>query len=51
VRALTVDTGEVRAEGKVIHVGNRIATAEGKVVDRSGKLYAHATTTCIILRP
>ena len=51
VRALTVETGEVRAEGKVIHMGGRIATAEGKVVDRSGKLYAHATTTCIILRP
>jgi uncharacterized protein (TIGR00369 family) len=51
VRALTVETGEVRAEGKVIHLGGRIATAEGKVVDRSGKLYAHATTTCIILRP
>jgi uncharacterized protein (TIGR00369 family) len=51
VRALTVETGEVRAEGKVIHMGGRIATAEGKVVDSSGKLYAHGTTTCIILRP
>jgi uncharacterized protein (TIGR00369 family) len=51
VRALTVETGEVRAEAKVIHMGGRIATAEGKVADRSGKLYAHATTTCIILRP
>lgn len=51
VRALTIETGEVRAEGTVIHMGGRIATAEGKVVDRSGKLYAHATTTCIILRP
>lgn len=51
VRALTVETGEVRAEGKVLHMGGRIATAEGKIVDRSGKLYAHATTTCIILRP
>ena len=51
VRALTIETGEVRAEGTVIHMGGRIATAEGKLVDRSGKLYAHATTTCIILRP
>ena len=51
VWALTVETGEAHAEAKVIHMGGRIATAEGKVVDRSGKLYAHATTTCIILRP
>lgn len=51
VRALTAETGEVRAEGKIIHMGSRIATAEGRVTDRSGKLYAHATTTCIILRP
>ena len=51
VRALTIDTGEVRAEGNVLHMGGRVATAEGKIVDRSGKLYAHATTTCIILRP
>ena len=51
VRALTIDTGEVRAEGSVLYMGGRIATAEGKIVDRSGKLYAHATTTCIILRP
>ena len=29
----------------------RTATAEGRVVDESGKLYAHGTTTCLILRP
>jgi len=51
IRPLTVETGEVRAEGTVIHSGGRIATAEGRLVDQSGKLYAHATTTCIILRP
>ena len=32
----------------IIHVGNRTATAEGKITDRKGKLYAHATTTCMI---
>jgi uncharacterized protein (TIGR00369 family) len=51
VRALTAETGEVRCEARVIHVGGRTATAEGKVLDAAGKLYAHATTTCIILRP
>jgi uncharacterized protein (TIGR00369 family) len=49
VRAITSDTGEVRAEGKVIHSGKRIATAEGRLIDSTGKLYAHGTTTCLIL--
>ena len=50
VRPLTAETGEVRCEAEVIHVGGRTATAEGKVFDGAGKLYAHATTTCIIFR-
>ena len=50
VRPLTVETGLVRCEGKVINVGGRVATAEARVTDRAGKLYAHATTTCL-LRP
>jgi uncharacterized protein (TIGR00369 family) len=49
VRPITVDTGHLVAEAKLIHGGSRIATAEGKLVDRAGKVYAHATTTCIIL--
>ena len=49
IRALTAETGRVRAEGKLIHLGGRTATAEGRVIDESGKLYAHATTTCLIL--
>jgi uncharacterized protein (TIGR00369 family) len=51
VRPLTAETGEVRCEGQVIHLGGRTATAEGRVIDETGKLYAHATTTCIIFRP
>lgn len=50
VRPMTAETGEVRCEARVIHVGGRTATAEGRVIDASGKLYAHATTTCIIFR-
>ena len=42
-------TADVRAEGKVISFGKRIATAEGRLVDSAGKLYAHGTTTCLIL--
>jgi uncharacterized protein (TIGR00369 family) len=48
VRAMTRDTGRVRAIGQVIHLGGRIATAEGRIVDAQGKLYAHATTTCLL---
>ncbi len=51
IRPLTAEMGIVRCEAKVIHIGGRTATAEGRVLDASGKLYAHATTTCIIFRP
>lgn len=51
LRPITRETGTVYCEGKVIHVGRRIGTAEGRVTDASGKLYAHATSTCMILHP
>ena len=49
VRAITSATGALRAIGKVVHLGKRIATAEARLEDKAGKLYAHATTTCIVL--
>ena len=49
VKAVTAATGRLRAEATILHRGGRIATAECKVVDAAGKLYAHATTTCMIL--
>jgi uncharacterized protein (TIGR00369 family) len=51
VRAITVETGRVRCEGVVIHRGGTVATAEGKLfaID-GGKLLAHGTTTCLIIR-
>jgi uncharacterized protein (TIGR00369 family) len=48
VRPLSKDTGLVRAEGRVIHRGRTLATSDGTLKDRAGKLYAHATTTCMI---
>ena len=48
VRPLIQDTGPVRAEGRIIHRGRTVATSEGTLKDRAGKLYAHATTTCMI---
>jgi uncharacterized protein (TIGR00369 family) len=48
VRPLAEGVGTVRAEGKVINMGRTIATAEGRLVDAAGKLYAHGTTTCLV---
>jgi len=48
IRALTDKVGPVRAEGKVVSVGGQIGIAEGRLTDSAGKLYAFATTTCLI---
>ena len=48
VRAASHATGPLRAIGTVIHCGKQLATAEGRIVGPDGKLYAHATTTCLV---
>jgi uncharacterized protein (TIGR00369 family) len=50
LRPLSRETGRVLCEGKTIHVGGRVATAEARLVDTAGQLYGHATTTCMIFR-
>lgn len=50
VRPLTVETGEVRCEGTIVHSGRTTALAEGRITDSRGKLLAHGTTTCLIFR-
>lgn len=50
LRPMTSKTGTVYCEGKVIYVGGRVATAEGRLTDADGKLYAHGTTTCMVMR-
>ena len=50
VRAILEDTGPVRAEGRIVHRGRRMATAEGRMLDQAGKLLAHGTTTCMIMQ-
>jgi uncharacterized protein (TIGR00369 family) len=47
-RAMTDVSGPVRAEGRVISIGRRAAFAEGKLLDKDGKLCASATTTCLV---
>lgn len=48
VRAITLETGEITAEGKVLNCGRRVGTAEGRIADSKGRLLAHGTTTCLI---
>ena len=48
-RPLTREAGPLRCEATVVHVGGRTATSEGRITDQRGKLYAHGTTTCIIV--
>jgi uncharacterized protein (TIGR00369 family) len=48
VRAVTPQSGPLRAEGKAIHVGGRTGIAEARLVDAAGRLYAHGTTTCLV---
>ena len=48
VRPIFEKTGTLRAVGETINVGRQIASAEGKLIDDDGKLYAHGTTTCFI---
>lgn len=50
VRPLRWQTGTVRCEANVLHVGGRVATAEGRITDHDGVLYAHGTTTCMLYR-
>ncbi len=46
-RAMREDVGALRCEAWVVHSGRRTATAEGRVLDQAGKLYAHAMGTWI----
>ena len=48
VRGMSDKTGRIRAEGKILQVGKRVATAEGWLTDANGKLLAHGTTTCLV---
>ncbi|MGA0569557.1 PaaI family thioesterase [Variovorax sp. VNK109] len=48
VKAIPLKVQRVRAEGRVLHAGRQLATAEAKLYGPDGTLYAHATTTCLV---
>ena len=42
---------ELTAIGKTINMSKNLGISEGRIVDEDGKLYAHATATCMIIHP
>jgi uncharacterized protein (TIGR00369 family) len=50
VRAASHQSGPLRAVGQVVHSGRQLATAEARIVDAAGKLYAHGSTTCLVFQ-
>lgn len=48
VKAISPKVTLVRAEGRTVHCGRQLATAEARLLGPDGTLYAHATTTCLV---
>ena len=48
LRPVFEDSGPLRIIGQSIHAGRRTATAEGRIVNDEGKLFATGTTTCMV---
>jgi uncharacterized protein (TIGR00369 family) len=51
VRSITIKTGHVRAEGKVVRVGKQIGQSDGVIYDDKGQVLAKGSATCLIFRP
>jgi uncharacterized protein (TIGR00369 family) len=49
LRPVTVNSGLLRCEGRVLNRGRRVALAQAELTDQSGRLVAHATSTCLIM--
>ena len=50
LRPITLETGPVRAIATTVHIGRTTALVEGKVLDASDRIYAYASSTCLIRR-
>jgi uncharacterized protein (TIGR00369 family) len=51
LRPVTAASGRLVCEGTVVNIGSRTALAESRLTGHDGKLYAHATSTCMVFRP
>lgn len=49
VRPIFDTSGLLSADGTVVHRGRRTATAEARLVDEAGRVFAHGSTTCLIV--
>ncbi len=50
VRPITAETPPLRCVGEVVHGGATVATTQGRLEDEAGRLYAHGTGSCLVLR-
>ena len=50
-RSVTAKSGTLRAVGRILHSGSRVAAVEARLEDQGGQLFAHATSTLLVLRP
>jgi uncharacterized protein (TIGR00369 family) len=50
-RPITLETGRVRAEGRVVSQGRQIISAEAKLLSQDGRVLAHGTSTIMVLTP
>jgi uncharacterized protein (TIGR00369 family) len=48
-KAISEKTGKVRAEGRVLTFGRRVAFSEGKLFDEDYRLLASATSTLLVI--
>jgi uncharacterized protein (TIGR00369 family) len=48
-KGISTETGPLRAEGRVVTLGKRVAFTEATLTDAAGKLYASATATLLII--
>ena len=51
IRPILSTTGRLTCEGTVENIGGRTALAVARLTSADGKLFAHATSTCLIVRP
>jgi uncharacterized protein (TIGR00369 family) len=51
IRPVTMDGSRLTCDAEAVHVGRRIATAEGRITDAAGKLIAHGSTTILVMQP
>jgi uncharacterized protein (TIGR00369 family) len=51
IRPITSTSGRLVCEGRVENIGGRTALATARLTNADGKLFAHATSTCLIFRP